>query len=130
MRDAPANSLLARFEARLGLAADPLDLDRVGAGEADPVEDLADPGEVDRPAVADGREVPVLEAAAVVLDVDVADQVLDLLQLVGRVDALVVIGDVAGVEVEPDVGMVDLAPSAPAWRRRSGSGPCGFRGRR
>ena len=105
---APRDAIVSRLQARLGLAADALDLDRVGAGEADAVEDLADPDEVDRAAVADGGEVPVLEAAAVVLEMDVADQMLDLLELVAGVDALVVIGDVAGVEVEPDVGMIDL----------------------
>ena len=91
MGDAPRDPVLPPFEARLGLAADPLDLDGVGAGEADAVEDLADPREVDAPAVADGGEVPVLEAPAVVLQVDVADQVLDLLELVGGVDAPVVV---------------------------------------
>src|SRR4051812_47461558 len=83
--DAPGDPVLPSFEARFGLAADPLDFDGVGAGEADAVEDLPDPREVDAPAVADGGEVPVFEAPAVVLQVDVADQVLDLLELVGGV---------------------------------------------
>src|SRR5262245_36045298 len=101
MPHAPCDPLLPLVQARLGLAADPLDLHGVGAAEAHAVEDRADPPEVDAPAVTDGREVPVLEAAAAVLDMDVADEVLDLLELVGRVEAPVVIADVAGVEVEP-----------------------------
>src|SRR4051794_28509060 len=100
MPHAPRDPLLASLRARLGLAADPFDLHGVRAAEPDTVERAADAGEVDTPAVADRREVPVFEAAPAILQVDVADQVLDPLELVGRVGAPVVIGDVAGVEVQ------------------------------
>src|SRR5262249_17387027 len=100
---AARDPLLPAFRPRLGRAADAFDLDRVRAGEADPVEDLPDPHKVDAAPLAEGREVPVLEAAAIVLQVHVAHQVFDPLQLVARVGALVVIGDVAGIEVQEDL---------------------------
>ncbi len=40
VRDAATNALLSLLQARLGLAADTLDLDRVGTGEAHAVKDL------------------------------------------------------------------------------------------
>ena len=92
------------------------------------VEDLANPDEVDAPAVSQGREVPVLEAAAVVLEVNVSNQVLDLLELVARVETPVVVGDVAGVEVEPDARDDRRRSSGRAWRRRSGWALCASRG--
>ena len=58
------------------------------------------------------REVPVFEAAAVVLDVDVTHEVFDLVELVARIGAVVVVGDVAGVEVEADVRVIDVAHQA------------------
>ena len=109
MSDAATNPLVPAIQARLGLAADALDLDRVRTGEAHAVEDLSDPREIDGAAVAHGREVPVFEAAAIVLEMDVSHQMLDLVELVAGIGALVVVGDVAGIEVEPDMRMVDLA---------------------
>ena len=74
-----------------------------------PIEDLSHAAEVDAAAVADGRKVPVFEAAAIVLEMDVTDQVLDLLELGTGVGIRIVIGDVPGVEVEPDVRVRHIA---------------------
>lgn len=87
MVNAPTDALLPSFEARLRLAADPFDLDRVGARIADPVEDLANAAKVNTSAVADRGKVPIFEATAIVLHVDVSDQVFDLFQLIAGVGA-------------------------------------------
>src|SRR2546423_7654082 len=99
MFSTPRDPCLPLLEAGLGEAADPGDVDGVRALEADPVKDLPDAREIDAAALADGREVPVFEAPAAVLDVDVVDEVLDLLELVGRVEPTVVVADVPGIEV-------------------------------
>ena len=90
------------LQARLGLAADPFDLDRVRAEEADAIQDLADPPEIDHAALAEGREIPVLEPSSTVLEVDAPDQVLYSVQLDERVGPEIIVGDVAGIEVESD----------------------------
>ena len=79
----------------------PFDFDRVGTEKADAVQDRANPGEIDGSTVAKRREIPVFEAAAVVLDMDVAHELFDLVELVARIGTFVVVGDVAGIEVEP-----------------------------
>jgi hypothetical protein len=99
---------LAFVQPGLGFAADSFDLNRVTAGEICRVEDPADSLEIDGPAVANGREVPVFVLAAIVLDVNVSHEVLDLFQLIAGVEAAIVIGDVPGIEIEPHVGMIDL----------------------
>ena len=61
------------------------------------------------PPVAHGREIPVFEAASIVLQMDVSHQMLHLVELVARIGALVVVGDVAGIEIEANVGVIDVA---------------------
>ena len=105
MLHATTDPLLSAGKPGLVLAADsPLDLDRVGTGEAHSVQDLANVYEVDASSVSDRRKVPLLESASVILHVDISHQVLDPFELVTRVDALIIIGDVSCIEIETDVG--------------------------
>jgi hypothetical protein len=60
-----------------------------------PGEDFSDPDEIDAPSITHRREVPVLEAAAIVLEVNALNQVLDLLEILAGIEALVVGGDIA-----------------------------------
>ena len=80
-----------------------------GPAKPTPSRICSDACEIDGSAVAHGREVPVFEAAAIVLEMDVSHQMLHLVELVAGIGALVVIGDVAGIEVEPDMRVVDVA---------------------
>src|SRR5262249_27044611 len=100
--------LVPLVEAGFRLAADAFDLDGIRTFKADAVKDSSDAAKVDTAAGPDGRKIPVLKPTSAVLDVDAANQMLDLLQLVSRVDALVVVADVPRVEVEPHVGMAEL----------------------
>jgi hypothetical protein len=49
----------------------------------------------------DGEAVRLVKAPAVIFEVNVVNEVLDLLQLLGRVGSPVIIHDVPGVVIEP-----------------------------
>ena len=108
MPDAPRDPLLAALEARLGLAADPLDLDRVGAGKPTPSRISRTRRKSTAPPSPTAGKYQSSKPPRLSLRWTLRTRCLTCSSSSAGSTPAVVIGDVAGVEVEPDVRVVDL----------------------